>query len=218
MSRHKFLTLEHMKTTKFGAFMVVVAALCVSCGQKTTKQAEEQSEQQTVQQAEPQFPYLSSDLRLLDLKGNVESVTMDFHTQVFDEKGLNITPDMRIERDGEGRIVLYTFDPMADVGDMWFQEEFEYDRNGNISKYHKSSMFNDIEARCFFDEDGHLQKMYADGCYEDGGQWSMDINYSILESDANGNWVKRNAHTVFKETGSTKEDDKTESREIVYRK
>ena len=199
--------------------MVVVAALCVSCSQKTTKQAEEQSNQQTVQQAEPQSPYLSSDLRLLDLKGNVESVTMDFHTQVFDEKGLNITPGMRIERDDEGRIVLYTFEgSVGSVGDLWFSEEFEYDRSGNISKYHKSSMFNDIEARCIYGQDGHLEKMFCNGVGEDGGQWSLDINYSILESDTNGNWVKRNAHSVFKEAGSTEEDDKTEIREIVYRK
>lgn len=186
-----------MKTMKLMAIMAVVATVLTGCNKKS---------------------YLSEDLRLRDLYGNVESVTMNDKTEIFDEKGINVTPGLLIERDDQNRIVKCSIEDGADVGDMWFEETYEYSEDGNVFKYHKSNIYNEFEATCIYDRNGHLVKMFSNGYYEDGGEWTRDISYSILETDAHGNWIKRNAHTILKEVGLKEESDIEETREITYRK
>lgn len=187
-----------MKATKNLAIMAVVSIVLTSCSKNS---------------------YLSSDLRLRDLHGNVESVTMDFHTQVFDENGMTCTPNMIIERDSQNRMIKYACDDMLeDVGDMWFSEEFEYGADGNVSVYNKNTYFNYTGGHCYYDKDGHLTKLIAQGCGEDGGEWSSVTEYSILESDEQGNWTKRKWHKVEESAEGTDERDGEDVRDIVYRK
>ena len=187
-----------MKTTKIVAIMAMMAIAMTSCNKNS---------------------YLSSDLRLRDLRGNVESVTMNSHTQVFDENGMTCTPNMIIVRDSQNRMIKYACDDMLeDVGDMWFSEEFEYGSDGNVSEYSKNTYFNYTGGHCYYDKNGHLIKLIAQGCWEDGGEWSAVTEYSILESAEQDNWTKRRWHKVEESAEGTDEREGEDVREIVYRR
>ena len=186
-----------MKTTKVLAIMALATIMLTGCSKEF---------------------YLSSDLRLRDLYGNVEKVTLNFETELFDENGLNVTPRMVIDRDEQNRIIKFECDPQYDAGDAWFSEEFEYDADGNVSVYNKNTYFNFSGGHCYYDKDGHLTKMIAEGCWEDGGEWSAVTEFSIIESDEHGNWTKRKWHKVVESAEGTDESNGEDVREIVYRK
>ena len=185
-----------MKTMKFLAIMAVFVTVFSGCGKKS---------------------YLSEDLRLRDLYGNVESVTMNYWTDYFDENGVNVTPNMLIERDSKNRIIRYAFNNGENDGDMYLEERFEYDEKGNVSKYEKDMYEGGISGKCFYDKEGHLEKMYADG-YAEGDNWVSETKYTILEKDEHGNWTKRNVHNMFEYNNEVEESDEVEEREIKYRK
>lgn len=184
-----------MKTTKILAFMAIAAFILTACSKKS---------------------YLSEDLRLRDLYGNVESITMNYWTDYFDENGTIVTPNIQIERDSKNRIIRYAFNNGNNDGDKYLIEKFEYDGKGNVTKYEKELYEGGISGKCFYDKDGHLEKMYAEG-YAEGDNYVMEKTFTILETDEHGNWTKRNVHTMFEYAGEVEESDDVETREITYR-
>ena len=183
-----------METTKILAIVAVTMVL-TSCGKNS---------------------YRSSDLRLRDLQGNVASVTMNYETELFDENGMNVTPKMVIERDGQNRIVKFECDPQYDAGDAWFSEVYEYDKAGNLSKCNRESYYSSQEIRYIY-EKGHLSKTLTT-CFGEGDEWTVETAYTILESDEQGNWTKRKWHAIEENAEGTSERDGEDSRKIVYRK
>ena len=187
---------------------LIFAALFMlaACGQKSATQSQSQDSAQTTDAPK----YLSSDLQLFDLYGNVDSVTFHFHTDHFDANGRICTKGVTIERDAEGRIAKYEFGSIESIGDMWFVEEYKYDENGRVKERVHDCIFYSETAQFSYDEDGHLIHYDAKASAE-GEEWERARDFEFLDYDEQGNWTKRRAL-------ADQEEDVIEDREIYYHK
>jgi len=224
-----------MKTAKNVAFMAIAAFVLAACGEKN--------------------PSLPSDLQLRELQGNVESVK--YFTQrinpegnpigspiqssiveLFDENGKIITPDVKIERDAKGNIVLYIRMEMVAACDeevdgegnydrKRITETYAYDEKGKIvEKTIKNEMLTYTElsvfvSKCFYDDEKNLVKLATHVNTETEGsepyEWDEETEYNILQKDEQGNWTKRIVCTT-KDYKTWKYTERHwEIREINYR-
>ncbi|MCR5049515.1 MAG: lipoprotein [Paludibacteraceae bacterium] len=186
-------------------FIIAALFMLAACGQKSATQSQSQDSVQTADESK----YISSDLQLFDLYGNVDSVTFDYETTHFDEKGKVCTANVAIERDEQGRIVKYEFGSIETVGDMWYEDQYSYNESGVVVKKIHSSIFSSQTITYSYDEAGHVKQSIAEVAAE-GEVWKEEQNYTLLEFDDHGNWTKRKVE-------APEEDASIEERQIYYR-
>lgn len=163
--------------------------------------------------------YLSPDLRLDDLKGNVAkclykktscdkdgNVVNDSYwtkyVKVYDvDNFLNVQADETdwrllnptLERNEKEQIVKVSW--YVEDYDSYIDESYVYNADGTL----KSSKFTGIESvdeTKFTYENGLLVKSVNDGAGE-GSVFRSTTSYKILDTDSNGNWTRRLLTTQF---------------------
>lgn len=156
----------------------------------------------------------SPDLTLYELCGQVKEVTIDYQsvdkdknpldepyrlTITFDKEGTLLTEDTTtfskedFKRDDQGRLIELQNNK---IGEVVLNETRSYTYSSD--KAQPDTIFTRISGEYSYsttltntyDADGNLLSSHSASVF-DGNMLESDYSYSILESDAQGNWTKR---------------------------
>lgn len=184
--------------------------------------------------------YISPDLKLFDLQGDIKECwqssslgIMDELTLTFDEKGkLTSIRNRRayreregdgvyygLARDNEGRIVQFHQVGVFDMGD---EINIHYDNDGIIAKINGNYIVDPFEITYNY-ENGELVNAVSERYFENGDHLKTTYTLTFENMDEYGNWLtcKRYSTTTSynSETGEIYEETENEmtiSRNITY--
>ena len=159
---------------------------------------------------------ISTDLGLLELSGNVKSVTTRYTTNVtskgkktryswsydgakyyFDEKGLISSIEesetkVNITRDKKGQVVSIDIPCESEEGwnDGGYTKTYTWDKNGRLINEEYSNCIGVYHNRTFIYNDSIIVGTVEQNC-DEGIEWEVTRTYKVLATDSEGNWTKR---------------------------
>lgn len=159
-----------------------------------------------------------TDLRLFELKGNVESVSTFVTSNVnskgkktrksydwkeatyyFDKEGRIISgydeslvnrEILDISRNKAGNIDTIRL-PFERAFDGYWYKSYKWNKNGFPIGEEYSSIGRSSDREILYNDSNQVVGKIERGWYEEGEQWEQVITFKILSEDAKGNWTKR---------------------------
>lgn len=145
--------------------------------------------------------YESKDLQTFGLKGKVLKVVETEYRET-DSNGNNskysFSETIDFTTGGtaklEGTVVrdengyLSSFES-GDGGDGWQLKEWTYSSKGDVLVYKVDTYGGSRDYHYVYDDEGNITMALSQGMYEEGEEYEIKTNYTILEKDAKGNWT-----------------------------
>jgi hypothetical protein len=164
--------------------------------------------------------YISSDLLIEDLKGNVAKVEyvneygyID-NEKSFNQQGYIIPQGIVIKRDEWNRIV--SIKTSAD-SDWEYEETYTYDANGRLTNKEYEDGCTICSYTYYYDNTDSVIRVVNEG-ENDDSEYTITTEYLIMARDNKGNWTKRSVKSTTVCYGEVTDQDTTiETRRITYR-
>ena len=164
--------------------------------------------------------YISSDLLIEDLKGNVAKVEyvneygyID-NEKSFNQQGYIIPQGITIKRDEENRIVSIK---TSTDSDWEYEETYTYDANGRLTNKEYEDGCTICSYTYHYDNTGSVVRIVNEG-ENDDNEYTITTEYSVMARDNKGNWIKRSVKSTTVCYGEVTDQDTTiETRRITYR-
>ena len=222
-----------MKTTKFIAILAVAASIMTACSKQS-----DVSEDLRLRDLRGNVV----SVKLFTQNLNDEGKPIGIPRQVgimerFDENGKIVTSDVNIERNKQGRIISYCREEMVEACDesendspdrKRITERYVYNGQGDIiEKTVRDEMLtytclSEYASKLFYDQNNNLIKqtthVYSETEGSEPYEWNEETEYSIIETDGQGNWIKRQVHLIQNFSTRKYTHSNIETREITYRK
>ncbi len=223
-------------------FTLATVLLLASCGNSTATN-QEQGQDSAIAQNAPapsQAKYLSNDLAMQDLYGQVKSVTVKIvdcdslgnatqeNIRYADEGATFFDYDKdgvftrayafdykkegyKLVRDHKGRVQQY--EEYLEDYDYTFVHKFTYNDQGNILTEDYGTVDGKGSVKNTYAA-GILASSYTETNFE-GTLCKTKTTYKVLETDKQGNWTRR-LRTEDQDVASTEEPDKIVEHSIMY--
>ncbi|MCQ2253395.1 MAG: hypothetical protein MJZ61_08090 [Bacteroidales bacterium] len=164
------------------------------------------------------------DYKIYALRGKVSKVSYEYNHIAFnadgqvidDESFLRIGKDgmkNRIVRDAKGNILT------IDLDEEEFGSYLTYNDKGMLSEFKHTTDESEYVRTFTYNDDCEVVSEHKDYTYyyDDGMGSSSDYEYSILERDSHGNWIKAECRSSYFEEGVlTEEPPQIITRTIEY--